>query len=79
MLSYPDCHMRAVHWLYWNSLLEDVISIEISCANPNRKISALFENKASEVCKAWYYVLKSCILLARTGLRKIVLKHVGSC
>ena len=19
MLSYPGCHIRAVHWLYWNS------------------------------------------------------------
>ena len=28
MLSYPGCHVRAVHWLYWNShiwLSSDVI------------------------------------------------------
>ena len=52
ILSYPGCHMRDVHWLYWNSLLEDVKSTEISCFDPDRKILVQFENKASDVCKA---------------------------
>ena len=46
--------MRTVHWLYCNSLLEDVISTEISCFNPNRKITVQFENKASDVCRTIY-------------------------
>ena len=63
--------MRTVHWLYCNSLLEDVISTEISCFNPNRKITVQFENKASGVCTFVELCMKSYILLARTGVRKM--------
>ena len=37
----------------------------------NQKILAQFVNQASDVCKAWYYALKSLNFLARTGVRKI--------
>ena len=61
MRPVADTKMKHVHWLTRVWYLY----------HPNRKTSAHFENQASDVCKAQYYVWKDCILLAGTGVRKI--------
>ena len=29
MLSYPDCHVRAIHWLYWNSSIWSLSDVNV--------------------------------------------------
>ena len=57
------------------SLLGWYMLLVISLADQSGKFGTIREsNQASGVCKAhyaWYYVQKSSILLARTGVRKI--------
>ena len=77
-----DCRsvvLPANHYWFWLAPFNPVILVQERTAsllnpaycNSNSKISARFENQALNICKAYYYVWNSWILLAGTGVRKI--------